>query len=73
MSFSGRPSKALEDDVWDKGVGAVPTTLQAEIMPSGKNRVLSLSKKSLVFWSSAARGQNVASDKSGGVTVACKT
>ena len=43
-------------------------------MPSGENRVLSLSKKSLAFWRSAARGQNVASDKSGlGVMVACKT
>ena len=38
--------KALEDDVRDEGVGAVPTTLQAEMMPSRKKRVLSLSKKS---------------------------
>ena len=40
----GRPLKTLQDDVRDEGVGAGPTTLQAELMPWGKNRVLSLSK-----------------------------
>ena len=45
MACTGRPLQALEDDVRVEGVGAVPTMLQAEMMPSGeKNRVLSLSK-----------------------------
>ena len=47
MACPGRPLKALEDDMRDEGVGAVSTTLQAEMMPSGKNRVLSLSKNNL--------------------------
>ena len=57
---------ALEDGVRDKGVGEGPATPQAEMMPPEKKKcVLSLSKKSLEFWSSAARGQKVASEKSG--------
>ena len=53
MACTGRPLKALEDDVRDEGVGAVPTTLQTEMMPSGeKNRALS-SKKNL--WPFGAR------------------
>ena len=42
VASPGWPLKALGDDVRDEGVGAVPTTLQADKMPSGKKRVLSL-------------------------------
>ena len=45
MACPGRPLKALEDDVRDKGVGAVPTTLQAEMMPSGENMCFVIVKK----------------------------
>ena len=44
MACPGWPLKALEDGVRDEGVGAVPATLQAKMMPSEKFRVLSLSK-----------------------------
>ena len=59
--------QALEDDVRVEGVGAVPTTLQAEMMPSGekKSYFVIVKKRPLVFWSLAVRGQNVASDKWG--------
>ena len=57
--------QVVDHGVRDEGVGEGPATLQAEMMPPGKNRVLSLPKKSLEFWSSVARGQEVASDKSG--------
>ena len=66
MACAGRPLQALEDGVRAKGVGAVPTTLQAEMMSSGEKIVFChCQKKSLTFWSLAARGQNVALDKSG--------
>ena len=47
VASSGWPLKALEDDVQDEGVGAVPTTLQAEIMPSGKKLCLVIVTKKL--------------------------
>ena len=59
MASPGRPLKALEDDVPDEGVGAVPTTLQGEMMPSGKKIVFCHCQKRL-----AACGQNITSDKS---------
>ena len=66
MACTGRPSKVLEDDVRDEDVGTVPATLQAEMVSSGEKIVFChCQKKSLAFWSSATRGQNVASDKSG--------
>ena len=66
MACTGRPLKALEDDMRDGGVGAAPTTLQTEMMPSRKKIVFChCQKKTLAFWSSAACGQIVASDKSG--------
>ena len=55
VASPGRPLKALENDVRDKGVGAVSTTLQAEMMPSGKKIVFCHCQKIL-----ATRGQNIA-------------
>ena len=59
--------QADEDGVRDEGVGEGPATLQAEMMPPGQKIVFyhCQKKKSLEFWSSATRGQKVASDKSG--------
>ena len=62
MVCTGRPLQALEDDVRVEGVGAVPTTLQAEMMPSGEN-VLEFG----CSWTKCRIRQV------GGVTVACKT
>ena len=45
VACSGRPLKALEDDVRDEGVGAVPTALQAEMMPSEKKSCFFIAKK----------------------------
>ena len=74
MACPGRPLKALEDDVRDEGVGAVPTTLQAEMMPSGKKSCFVIVKK-ITFgvlefgcsWTKCRIGQIR------GMTGACKT
>ena len=44
---TGRPLQAPEDGVQVEGVGTVPTTLQAEIMSSGKKPCFVIVKKSL--------------------------
>ena len=57
-----------------EGVGAVPTTLQVEMMPSGKkNRVLSWSKKIFGVLECGGSWTKCRLGHIGGVTVACKT
>ena len=61
VACPGRPLKALEDDdMRGEGIGAVPTTLQAEMTPSGeKSCFVIVKKKPLAFWKSAESERSV--------------
>ena len=48
MACTGRPPKALEDDVRDEGVDIVTATLQAKMMPSGEKIVFCHCQKNLL-------------------------